>query len=57
VFQSNYVYINQYVDKEIDSGAARMKAFFGTQEVFDRSIDLCSSLTPVNLSCPFYPGN
>jgi len=45
------------IGKEVDSGTTRMKAYFGTREVFDRSFDLCSSLNPVNLSCPFYPGN
>ena len=45
------------IAEEVDKGTARMKYYYNTREVFDRTIDLCSSLSPVNLTCPFFPGN
>jgi len=45
-----------YIGEEVDKGKVKYKAFFGTHEMAEKTFDLCSNLSPVNLSCPFHPG-
>jgi len=43
--------------KQVDEGETRLKAFFGTHEVKDKTCDLCTVLPVWNSSCPLHPGN
>jgi len=44
------------IGEEVDKGEVTVQGYFDEHGLPSKTLDLCSSLSPVNLSCPFYPG-
>ena len=45
------------IAEQVDKGEGRLKLFFGTIEMSDKTYDLCTLRPNWNVSCPLHPGN
>ena len=45
------------IAEQVDKGQIQTNLSFSTRQILNETFDLCHNLHPVNLSCPFHPGN